>query len=385
MCTSDQMYIVVERSDDEGGSSSTCTVEGCDGDEDGTDWFAVDDLGPCHSGALAWPPGGQPGDAFSFWGLGKGPSQQQPFVHSRNGRRVFECRSQLCYQHGSQMCTTACMQVCIAVLCSKLDLLRAELAPWTKELRDAVHENLNWCMEAGNVVHGRVEGMLNTRQHSTASVPGSGGRHFMLSVNDIVKILGINLSALHIGMDELLVSLKGCSTGMKQRPVASPKDGQKGCCMLKYEPVSCYISLSHLPACMELQVQPHQGPSAQRVSTSIITANGHSVCCACYYPSGGEIPSYSFFDPLPGTMCVGLSGSQMVTMVKDAIRIPSGVCWGSKPFPLVRGVNKRHRKAERSKKGSHEIDGEGSSSHGGRGMELDSFYADVTTLHILES
>jgi hypothetical protein len=360
-------------------------------------------------------------EAFKLWGRGgswlKGRGECE---------RIFNCRSQLTYTHGAQMCTTACMQVAIAMLCQKVDLCSAERAMWSPALVDRVCQDLTWCMEAGNVVHGRVERVLN----------GDGGRyndhhgryhhyhhhHHMLSVNDIVKILGIKLDALHIGTEELIVSARGQCTemGIRNRRISpSCPDSKKkqqqqqqqqhqgggkresSRCMLKYEPASCYISLGHLPVCMELLDSPSgcasssppssssscpgsKGSPTNRVSVVIFTANGHSVCCGCYYPAGstaGSTASYSVFDPLPGRMHVGLCGVRMAQMVKDALRIPARAClWlESKESTLGPGASKRRR-------GNHglcgEVFGEGGDG-GAANAGLDDFYGDVTVMHLL--
>jgi hypothetical protein len=284
------------------------------------------------------------------------------------------------------MCTTACLQVAMAVLCGQMDLRMAERDP--RRHQSNILSVLNWCMEAGSVVHGRVEGMLNrncgdlwTNKWSPAH---STQQHHMLSVNDIIRILGINMSFLKVGIAELMVCRKGLHTILQERH-GLQESGEVGRrCMLKYEPDLCFVTLAHIPDCMQLARMPLQRSNpATDATVAIITAHGHSVAAACYYHccnSGlgdDDCARYSFFDSLPGQMAVGLEKKQLVSLVKEALNIPVRACGSEEEIcrtstqeeaQFMKGERTRIRKIKR---GLPDV------------LQDDDFYADVTLLHIM--
>jgi hypothetical protein len=306
----------------------------------------------------------------------------------------FWCRQQGSFPHGANMCTTACLQVGMAVLCRQLDLAAAERDPLREEAR--LLSALNWCMNAGNVVQGRVEGMLN-RGCGLGGLALSNQKHHMLSINDIIRILGINLASLRIGLEEMVVCRKGENTPIKERHASGTRttgaeEIAGGRPMLKYEPCSCFITLGHIPECMQLvspmmlaSQQQHHPPGCTDCSVAIITAHGHSVLSCCYYHSGDQHASYSFFDPLPGKLAVGLTSVQLCQLVRDALRIPSSACGtaamegGSVQVVLAEdagmlkdGIRKRSRNGTELQQKHYAEDAAGD------------FYADVTILHIMQ-
>ena len=219
---------------------------------------------------------------------------------------TYWCNQQGMYRHGAQMCTTACMQVGMAVLCGQLDLQRMNSLP-----PSSIENTLNWCMNAASTVHGRIESILRRRDCST-----SGSR--MISVNELITVLEINLPLIGVQLDELML----CQRGTETRLLHSRKG------LLKYEAEFCFIGLKHLPMCMV----PKKGEGSNSAPGSVaalVTANGHTVCAVCYVgrDSGGvdveQNVQYALFDPMPGQMHVGLSAAQMGSGLQRMLSIPS--------------------------------------------------------------
>jgi hypothetical protein len=300
------------------------------------------------------------------------------------GEHLFWCNQQGSYCHGAQMCTTACMQVGMAALCKQLDLEAAARAASRGDL-PACNEfvgGLNWCMDTANVVHGRIEAIL-----------GGGGNHFMprsrmISVNELINVLGIKLDALGVGLQELVLCRRGVDTRL-----LLVEEG------LRYKAESCYISLSHLPLCMEASRRNNNN-----VCVALVTANGHTVCAARY----GAL-SYAIFDPMPGQMWVGISGAQMASRLQRMLGMPSSVRGhGAENVCLAdkreeeEGKKKQRSKMDKKKKNQGSsvqwedwhneegCDGDdgilqfGVVDSGKRAGEKDDmlFYGDVTLLHV---
>lgn len=241
------------------------------------------------------------------------------------------------------MCTTACMQVGMALLCGQLDLCSASLSGAafgsSSSSKDPVVDTLNWCMGAASTVHGRLESILNFRdqREAAAAAAASGTRRTaearfhsqpsnrMVSVNELVNLLGINLAQLGMRTEELFVCSRGLQTRVKVR------SNRESTTALKYEAESCFVSLGHVPICMELD--------RGRVCLAFFTASCHTVCAACYtfgkdYDAASQAgpvlpmqrPLYAFFDPSPGQLQVGISGAHMVRSVQNALGIPVSLC-----------------------------------------------------------
>ena len=320
-------------------------------------------------------------------------------------QQVFWCNPQGSYRHGAKMCTTACMQVGMAALCGQLDLQAAQRAASREDDvagRTAFVDMLNWCMNAGSTVHGRIETNLGRREANNSSSittidGGCNSRSItvdnscssrMISLNELITVLGINLDALGVGLDELVL----CKQGAGTRLLVKKRRTGKG---LKYGPESCFISLSHLPMCME----PASSSGGMKNSTcvALVTANGHTVCAMCY--NGGE---YALFDPMPGQMWVGMSGGQMASKLQHMLSMPSSVRGGGVGSVCLvaeeeGGKKRRNNKAKRRQDEDEEEKwqdcGDGvqfwfrSKMHcgdkdGGGGEVEEGFYADVTLLHM---
>lgn len=284
---------------------------------------------------------------------------------------TFPCKSQSSFRHGANMCTTACMQVGMAILCGRLELQYAHSAFLARDEQACfgISRMLNWCMDSASTVHGRVESMLEVRDRRRAFLEGgqlSGELHWqnaagvapsrMVSVNELTTLLGIDMAALNVSMHELFVCKEGISTRVSAttEPSTIGEDGsrEKKSAALRYKPESCFISLSHLPACMLLKnPPPHLPIMSASSSVCIITANLHTLCAACYrHPHAASSPAsrsssssntsshgctYAVFDPMPGRLWIGLTGRQMVERVRDQLGIPSFVIPESIPPPFT--------------------------------------------------
>ncbi len=301
-------------------------------------------------------PGANPDEPVSAHVLAAGRSipgtceEDQCYRHAASGVAApadFRCRRQSEFRHGATMCTTACMQVGMAMLCGQLNLGCIDSASEKK----AVVDTLNWCMEAASIVHGRVENIINSREQKLKQenaqkyncMAGSiyqqntmatsiyqqntmatsiYQQNRMVSINELVTLLGINLKQLGVCTEELFV----CKRGMKTRVrIRSPGSGSSS--VLRYEAESCFVSLGHVPVCMELnqKERQQQQKSPSKVCLALFTASCHTVCAACYFQDSGGV-SYAFFDPSPGQLQVGLSGAHVMHAVQSALGIPSTVC-----------------------------------------------------------
>jgi hypothetical protein len=229
--------------------------------------------------------------------------------------RVLLFQKQFSFPNGGHMCTTACMQVAMAILCKQINVCSENALP--SEHAALVH-GLNGCMRVGSVVHGRVESILNARVPGGCFAQG-GARDRMVSVNELLSILRIDLGTLGVCTEELLVCAQGRGTTLKLRVHSGSLDGS---CHLLYEPTSCFICLDQLPGCMLVAPSACEGGG---VCVALVTANGHTVCVACY----GFGDRYAFCDPAPGEFCIGLSGTEMVEGLRHALRIPEEVVFSS--------------------------------------------------------
>ena len=159
-----------------------------------------------------------------------------------------------------QMCTTACMQVAMAILCRQINICREHASI---SCHSALLQTLNGCMHVGCVVHGRVERILNARTRGEAGV----GANRMVSVNELLSTLCIDLGSLGVITEELVVCMQGRGTILKRRVACNNAQH------LVYEPTSCFICLDQLPACMLVSL-----PNAAAASTD--AARGGPVCVA---------------------------------------------------------------------------------------------------------
>lgn len=310
------------------------------------------------------------------------------------------------------MCTTACMQVGMAILCNQIDL--SQLATH-RQLSRSHHQQrrlqlegvLNWCMDVASVVHGRLERRLWTSRGEAAESADrrmhhdqqQEAPHRMVSVNELITTLGINLHALGVGKEEYLVCSRGRTTrlilrnssssdssnqidqhatgqafnaGFSQRSVSSDSRQGHRSCWLRYETDTCYISLNHLPLCMRVATGLNDASSSSspysQASTSVamVTANGHTVCVCCY----GDCNGYALFDPAPGRLCISLSDREMVDMLQSALRIPESAVNGDSLSIHTDEHESCNRRRKRTKaKGSHDLEGS-------------SFYCDVTIFYM---
>ena len=228
------------------------------------------------------------------------------------------------------MCTTACMQFAMALLCKQISL------PLANASYHSVVQRIDECMNVGSIVHGRVETIMD-RVHGKGGHMHAGRMHRMISVNELISMLNIDLKGLGVHKEELVVTeMDGGSTllteaggtvqdsdrGHRRRHVESNEDGPNASasgnkCVRnrpRYQASSCFISLQQLPTCMEMV--PTAQDTGSPMCVALATANGHTVCAASY---GHGL--FAFFDSLPGKYVVGLSGSDMLHHVQTSLSL----------------------------------------------------------------
>jgi hypothetical protein len=294
------------------------------------------------------------------------------------------------------------MQVGMAMLCGQIKL--REAVDGGERECGMVVSVLNWCMQTSSIVHGRIGSLLNgTQAHwqrDTGLCTMAGSR--MISVNELVTLLGINMDALNIGVREFLVCKEGLSTHMIPSPgkmVGDSKESEREGSALQYEPDAMFISLSHLPMCMVMS-PAHR--DAGHSTVALVTANSHTVCVACYYHSDRCCNHYALFDPMPGMLWAGMSAAQMVMGVRNQLMVPQSVC-GSIDSVQVASSQKRKKEAAGAA-GAHQwvdccqdddgsmiqcllpVAGKSKDSKARTpldgGMDASQFYCDVTLLHM---
>ena len=264
---------------------------------------------------------------------------------------LYSFRRQCSYPNGELMCTTACMQVAMALLCRQISL------PLRNVSYESVVQKIDECMRVGSIVHGNVETIIRRlRAKDSGSQPGLV--HRMISVNELISMLRIDLKGLGVCMEELVVPDSGGGGGvsrakltLRKSPSGTPRRGLTRCHhedaqnRPKYQASSCFIALQQLPLCMEMDddaaascsssATPH-GEEIRPLCVALVTANGHTVCCASY---GDGL--FAFFDSLPGRFAVGLSGHQMIEQMQAALSICTSGTETPGTVPAPEGDNRR--------------------------------------------
>jgi hypothetical protein len=320
------------------------------------------------------------------------------------------------------------MQVAMAMLCKEIDLCAISMGIYASSCHSAgvgsrrscvrsatkkiVEEKLDWCMGVANTVHGRVESVLNRLESPRVNI------HHMLSVNELISKLGINLSAIGVGIEELIVCANSSNTKLLPRPQTTKCPSKKESPVkkpnithprkkLKYAADCCFITLEQLPKCMLVDGVV----ACDNASVALATTNGHTVCmahyCGCSSSSSRvngttsshktEPGAYAFFDPSPGELTVDLSEEEMLEMLRRALNIPhlSAVEDGRNPLrcsdmeehcsvPPLQGYTVRKFSECSSVKMKHlERKGHGSTNaEGNMPISPDGFYCDVTIFHM---
>ena len=196
--------------------------------------------------------------------------------------RTIFFRGQGSYRNGTCMCTTACLQLAMAVLCRKISLADDE----ERSLRDKIDRVM----------------ALASRSHAKLEWSHSSAR--MVSVNEIIRECCINLQRLTIDLEEFSLVSASSSSSKKCEVLLAPQGHP-----MKYRATSCLVEdLQQLPMCMETSL-------ATSVSAAIATSNSHSVCLLWYQGN------FAFFDPLPGTLCLELSSSEMLDKMCDSLHL----------------------------------------------------------------
>lgn len=267
-----------------------------------------------------------------------------------DGHRVVWFRRQFEYPHGAFMCTTACMQIGMAVLCGQVDPQGVLLGRTSKQ---QATERIDKFMEVADTVHGRVESILFLRssqqQEENARQSGGGAdasvRHLaslhvnttsrkkspsrMISVNELLTTLHIDVDRIGLASHEYMV----CESGVhaRLRPTAACSKKRR----LAYASEGYRIALRHVPRCMVVvkEEDDKEGSSSSSSSSSLAsivlaTANGHTVCGVWQKTADRRRREYALFDSGPGMMRVGLTAEELVEGIGSALRIPRAA-WGT--------------------------------------------------------
>ena len=206
--------------------------------------------------------------------------------------RTVYFKGQGTYSHGSCMCTTACLQFAMAVLCKRINLLLTD-------------------EDSENILRGRLDHVvmaLASRSHAQLEQKMSSR---MVSVHEIINECGIDLQKLTIELEELFIVSSSSSSSSQSAAASCEMVPSPAGHPMKYRATSCFLQdLQHLTQSMETQPD-------SLLSAAIATSNGHTVCLVYC----GEENGFAFFDPLPGTLCMGLSSDGIVYRLCEALHL----------------------------------------------------------------
>lgn len=292
------------------------------------------------------------------------------------------------------MCTTACMQVGFAIMCRKIRLDEAHQAATRGDAAacDAVTRDIEACMRSSSVIQGRLQLIMQAKDsgrgvHDARNMPYSASAPTrMMSVNELVCALDIDLEAVGVGVEELVVCRQGIPTRCEVRspPPSSQHQPALQPCMLAFQSESVFVGLGHVPVCMVVASGSDATVCEDRASVCTVTANSHTVCGACYYDGAVGRVMYAVFDPLPGCLWVGLSAEGMVRCIRRQLGVPAeavgncvavmeGIGASARRHGTAQPVNKRKRNRpvdERASIAQRNEDGECN------------FYGDVTIMYL---
>ncbi len=190
----------------------------------------------------------------------------------------------------------------------------------------------------------------------------------MVGVNELINILHIDLGSLGVCTEELIICSKGRCTTMMPRKNAQPGHPQ-------YETSSCFLCLDKLAQCMI--VKQEKNTTTRHVCVALATANGHTVCMSCY---GEGVNSYSFCDPAPGELCIGLSASVMEDMLRQTLHIPDCAAATSSS---AQQQQQQHQSASSKKRGRQgRVLDDANDYQGVGGDQSNDFHCDVTLFYL---
>ena len=238
--------------------------------------------------------------------------QQQPsktWEENTTTTTTIHFNSQRNYSHGTCMCTTACLQMAVAVLCSRINL--------SIDDGKTLQKKLNHIMDLASKSHARLEQQLNPNK-CTQPPPAR-----MVSVFEIIQERRINLSKLNIHMEEFFV-VSSSSPGLVEEEGTSittnttilPTNRDEDSPTMKYKPPSCFIQPHQIPMCLVTNNKDNN------VSAATATSNSHTVCLLYYhYSHDVNNGCYAFFDPLPGTLSLRLTSQELLQKLWSALHL----------------------------------------------------------------
>jgi hypothetical protein len=207
-----------------------------------------------------------------------GKSPQSVFKRHKQVRylmRVVKCHPQCSYKHGENMCSTAALCMCIAMVGKK----------HCQDLRKQV-ENV---MVVASNAHQRFKNE-------------SGNQ--LASVADIVNYMGLGGFMKDVGFHEYIICGEGCN---EMHQVAAQRLADGSFVAEHEEPTSCLVARTLFTRCLV----SHSRKGS--VVAAVLTCNGHSVAVSS---NGGE---YSLFDSGPSFLVVGMNDTEFNDKLDDII------------------------------------------------------------------
>lgn len=197
------------------------------------------------------------------------PKNIAPLMRASNwssaGQQNIFFRGQHSYPHGTHMCTTACMNMAVAVLCKLVEVGRGH---------DEVQKSLEGIMQ------------LASQAQAGFEVQHSSGLPRMLSVHEIIHECRLDLPRLGITRQELFVV---------ERHSSHTKDQE------------CFVDVRELPARLRTK--------GSTCCAATATGNGHTVCVICY----DEHTKFALFDSLPGLLATNLDEASLLQRMGAAL------------------------------------------------------------------
>jgi hypothetical protein len=169
------------------------------------------------------------------------------------------------YSHGENMCSTAALCMCIAMV--------------SKNACKDLCEQVASVMDIANNAHRHIR-------------ERSGNQ--LASVADIVKHMGLDGFMKHVGFHEYVICEEGCTEMTNTTPELE-------------EPVSCLISRTLLTRCLASHSR------GGRIVAAVLTCDGHSVSVS------KKNDEYSLFDSGPSFLMVEMNATQFDEKMNEII------------------------------------------------------------------
>ena len=207
----------------------------------------------------------------------------------------LSCRTQLQFDGGQNMCTTASLYMGVAILSNKVDV--------TRDSNEDTVKTMNHVMRVSSQTHSKISRKLSTSGHP--SVP--------VGVNELMEHSNLDFSRFGLQSHMYIVSCMAGNpsfqmTGGKPSSIELSQSNKGG---PMYKPIHDLVPPHVIP---ELLISSPQ--SLRRCIFSILTCAGHSILLFC----GQDELGYGHFDPLNGRLVTGISRGRMQSFVERQMR-----------------------------------------------------------------